>query len=753
MNCSVIPNTYLPRLAGHLVALGLLTLTAFGCGGGSPVAPPAPDDSKSLADWQAEFPTLTPAQKSDYAALADRALVGDASRIELGKYRLQADLTTGEYSIEPVERTGQHVLDVTAALNSPACPGGQCVDFFLNRRDSRTGFTSYTVFIYNPSNNWVYDLRFIWTDLQDTDLNDDGTFDTSNDVTILNPGGWTSEFDDWEQANGPLPVMAVGVPDPTAFQIINDDTDPAWPVINPFNVLGVNFPDRSLPPDESSFGEVQATVLTNTINITFMVTASVVTPAGAPNLAFQRQDPFEYLKVEHQGLMDDNVSGRITIAAHPRDHQCDIGFPPPGDPDPTHLGVEFNSPFMYVTSPDDIQQFELVTGGCSPEYELQVGNDQGERAGKYVYYLRTHSGITNPVVQMQGWDLYWKGKITVVHDPSGGGGGNPSPQNTIAYVTTERGNRDIILDRVGGGFKTNLNSAAGDTLGQYEDTDPAFSLPYVYSGGPPPSATKRWVAWASNRPPAVGLSQNGKYRVYIWDLNPSGGLHSFGIRAVTGQLEDCLAPAWKPDNLAITCQCKDSTGRYELREYPVFIPTDDVTPPTIGPGTWLTTSAGDNTNPSYSRGGEYIAFDSTRVREDNPEIYVLRLSDRNVFRVTTNSRPDRDPVWASGTGFEQLIFQTKLTATWDIYVAEFAGAYVPGAVPTIKSVVTSNDGDDVAPAVSPDGRQLIWASNRGAADYEIWTGNAASGGGGEVRRTNDEIDQFRPAWGLDTSTS
>ncbi|HYE77603.1 MAG TPA: hypothetical protein VEI97_06430, partial [bacterium] len=69
------------------------------------------------------------------------------------------------------------------------------------------------------------------------------------------------------------------------------------------------------------------------------------------------------------------------------------------------------------------------------------------------------------------------------------------------------------------------------------------------------------------------------------------------------------------------------------------------------------------------------------------------------------------------------------------------------------SVIANGDGDDVSPAVSPDGRQLVFVSNKGGGDFEIFTANAAAGGGGEIRRTNDEADQFRPAWGLDTTGS
>ncbi|HYE76927.1 MAG TPA: hypothetical protein VEI97_02980, partial [bacterium] len=631
-------NQRLIPLAGTLGALAALAVGMTGCQSGSltgpsPADPPAP---QTLQEWQAGFPDLPDGQRQEYAAAADRSLESPLPRTVLGEYRLQADLTTGSYLITPLFRTTQDVLDVTAALNNPACPNGQCVDFVLNRRDSQTGFTSYTIFIYNPSNRIVYDVRFIWNGLQDADRRDDGELDTSNDVIILNPQGWTSEFDDWEQANGALPVMAPGIPDPTAFQIIDNDSDPFWPVINPFNVLGGNFADRSLPPREASFGEVQATVKTDTMDVTFLVTASVA-PDSTPNTAYQRQDPFEFSKVELQGLMDDNINGRVDLRATVRDHQCDIGFAPPGDPDPTHEGVEFNSPSFFTNTPDDIQQMVRESGTCEATYRLTVMNDQGLRTGKYTYYIRAHSDLVNPAVQMQGWDLYWKGQITIVRDPSGGGGGGGAPANTIAYVSTERGNRDIFIDRVGGGFKTNLNVFPNDPEGDGEDTDPVLSTPFVYPSTPPGS-TKRFIAWASNR------GTSGNYKIYIWDLNPSGALHTnFPLTGgrplqVTSNSDDCLAPAWSPNNDFLACHCRDSRGRFQIREYPINIDQTNNNAPFIGQPIWLTSGNWDNMNPSYSRGGQYLAFDSTRVRADNPEIYVMTLSGGTITRITFNTR-------------------------------------------------------------------------------------------------------------------
>ena len=62
--------------------------------------------------------------------------------------------------------------------------------------------------------------------------------------------------------------------------------------------------------------------------------------------------------------------------------------------------------------------------------------------------------------------------------------------------------------------------------------------------------------------------------------------------------------------------------------------------------------------------------------------------------------------------------------------------------------VTDDPAFDVAPAWSPDGRRIAFASNRqGDGDYQIWVMNAD--GSGQVRLTAAVTDQFEPSWSSD----
>lgn len=726
-----------PLWGAALCAFALFT----GCQGGSPAAPPATTGERvpDAASFAASFGNLPEAQQAELTRVWD-AVLGSQSTgmLSLGEYELQLDLATGGFALKLVDRYGQAVQDVTGVLNNPACPNNNCVNFVLNSRDTQTGRTSLTIYLFNPSDTKVWNVRFIWTNLQDNDKNDDGSLRTDNDVIILNAKGWTNEFDDY----GTLPLMAAGDPDYTAYRDILDRNNDTWPPINPFHTLNSNQTDQSLEGKALALTDVDAIVRGDTANVRFMVTASV---------GGQRQDPYEFGSVVQAGLMDDNLFGKTQIRAVIRDHQGDIGFFNPPDPDPTHLGVEFHAPDFWENSSDEIFQMEWQPPDLeNPEgyYFLDLENWQAERAGDYPFIIRAHSDV-NPAFQ-ENYNLYWSGTLKVVRDPSGGGGGGgggPS-QNAIAYISTEFGDADILLDRLGGGGqRVNLNGVGDPGEGGADDIDPAFSAPYAN----PLGGTKRWIAWASNR------GTNGNFRIFVWDVNGQGSLHTFPEPiAVTSSTDNCTAPAWAPNNSALVCQCVDNRGRWAVRKYPIQLHPTDALPPIIQPPIQLTRqNTGDNTNPSFDRSGQFVVFDSTRIRQDNAEIFVMDANGENILlnRITYQTGHDRDPVFSSGTGFDQILYQHQASGGWEIRVATFSsGVYIP---PVMRNgvqvaVVINSSGDDINPAISPDGRQVIFASNRASSGaFNLYTANAAPGGGGEVRRTNTNDDEYRPAWGLD----
>ncbi len=75
---------------------------------------------------------------------------------------------------------------------------------------------------------------------------------------------------------------------------------------------------------------------------------------------------------------------------------------------------------------------------------------------------------------------------------------------------------------------------------------------------------------------------------------------------------------------------------------------------------------------------------------------------------------------------------------YDIYVRPTTG--------TSLTRITSDPGEDVMPAFSPDGLRITFASNR-AGQYDIYVVDLD--GGHPVRMTNDLADEYHPTWSAD----
>ncbi|KXK53959.1 MAG: WD40 domain-containing protein [Chloroflexi bacterium OLB13] len=84
-----------------------------------------------------------------------------------------------------------------------------------------------------------------------------------------------------------------------------------------------------------------------------------------------------------------------------------------------------------------------------------------------------------------------------------------------------------------------------------------------------------------------------------------------------------------------------------------------------------------------------------------------------------------------------------------MYTADEGGdneIWVMNADGSGKVQLTANSADDLDPRWSPDGTQIVFASNRDGND-EIYRMNAD--GSNVVRLTNNPVDDREPAWSLD----
>ncbi|HXY04456.1 MAG TPA: Tol-Pal system beta propeller repeat protein TolB [Terriglobales bacterium] len=106
---------------------------------------------------------------------------------------------------------------------------------------------------------------------------------------------------------------------------------------------------------------------------------------------------------------------------------------------------------------------------------------------------------------------------------------------------------------------------------------------------------------------------------------------------------------------------------------------------------------GTNLSPAWSADGSRIAFSSSRTGD--PEIYVVDQSGGNIKRLTDVKGPDVSPVWNPKTG-AQIAWVSGRTGLPQIYTMESDGTNIQRI---------TDEGYAVSPAWSPNGQFLLFS--------------------------------------------
>ncbi|HYO61247.1 MAG TPA: Calx-beta domain-containing protein [Actinomycetota bacterium] len=191
-----------------------------------------------------------------------------------------------------------------------------------------------------------------------------------------------------------------------------------------------------------------------------------------------------------------------------------------------------------------------------------------------------------------------------------------------------------------------------------------------------------------------------------------------------------VTPAWSPDGSALAWASSTSGGNPDIYT---------ASPPNGTPAKVL-----DNAEMEgyaewgrLANGTEAIAY---HVQPDDPagqwQVRLVELPSKTVRSFGEGRHPEISP------DGRKLVFASNRTGgDYEIYVLDLT---VAGATPT---ALTANTVDDFTPSWSPDGTKIAWTSHPGAGRADVFSMNA--NGSGQQNLTNSPtVDDFEPSWGV-----
>ena len=123
-------------------------------------------------------------------------------------------------------------------------------------------------------------------------------------------------------------------------------------------------------------------------------------------------------------------------------------------------------------------------------------------------------------------------------------------------------------------------------------------------------------------------------------------------------------------------------------------------------------------------------------RDDDFDIYLIDPEGNTLSQLTDNNGADINPAWSPDG--RQLAFSSDVDGDFDIYVIDLETGN--------STRLTDNSWDDISPAWSPDGDQITFTSNRNA-NWDIYIMNA--NGRNPERLTTSPVFEGYASWSPD----
>jgi len=216
-------------------------------------------------------------------------------------------------------------------------------------------------------------------------------------------------------------------------------------------------------------------------------------------------------------------------------------------------------------------------------------------------------------------------------------------------------------------------------------------------------------------------SRTGAHRRYQWDFDPymdifAADLDGKHLKQLTNIKGYDAEGSYSSDGKQIVF-CSDRDGDPDL-----YVMDADG-----GNVRQLTNVPGYDGGPFFSPDGKHVIFRSDRKKEGFLQIHVIDAAGGNDRPLTDNIGVNWAPYWHPS---EPYIIWTgadhsdpKARPNYDLWLMRYerqGDSIRPGPI----TRVTDHASADVLPVFSPDGKQLMWTSNR-SSDHasQLWIGN------------------------------
>jgi TolB protein len=190
-------------------------------------------------------------------------------------------------------------------------------------------------------------------------------------------------------------------------------------------------------------------------------------------------------------------------------------------------------------------------------------------------------------------------------------------------------------------------------------------------------------------------------------------------RAVTRNNSINLSPVWSPDGRSLAFTSYRNGYPDLFRAFPYEQRPDQV----------LAAFPGINSSPGWSPDGRSLAM--TLSRDGNPEIYVLTMATGTYRRLTRHAGIDTEPTWSPDG--RRIAFVSDRNGAPHIFVMDPEGANVRQL---------TNGGVQTQPRWSPKGDTIIFTTRQGT--HDLWAVRAD--GSNPRRLTSGPGDNQGPSW-------